>query len=116
MSRSKGSFFVHPPKIQGRKSDWGESLTLTDGTRTGTFPIVKKAVFHRAVRVALRAFPKNVRSELGRAILLLQKGVRLSMPLSRPIRQVGPGVEELRVKDAPQRDLYRTTKIAGATG
>jgi len=60
---------------------------------------VKPAVFHHAARKALWAFPEDVRRELGKAIFDLQKGHTLSFPLSRPMSSIGPGVEELRVKD-----------------
>jgi phage-related protein len=42
---------------------------------------------------------------LGEAILELQRGNRLAMPLSRPMPVVGRGVHELRVKDAA--GIYR---------
>lgn len=60
---------------------------------------VKPAVFHHAARKALREFPEEVRRAFGKAIFDLQKGHALSFPLSRPMSSVGPGVEELRVKD-----------------
>jgi phage-related protein len=47
----------------------------------------------------LRSFSDDVRREFGKTILDLQKGAKLSMPLSRPIPSVAPGVEELRIKD-----------------
>jgi phage-related protein len=37
---------------------------------------------------------------MGEAILELQYGTSLGMPLSRAIRQVGSGVHEIRVRDA----------------
>ena len=40
-----------------------------------------------------------MRRELGKAIFDLQKGTKLSMPLSRPMPSIAHGVEELRVKD-----------------
>jgi phage-related protein len=40
-----------------------------------------------------------VRRELGKVIFDLQKGEKISMPLSRPMPSVAAGVEELRVKD-----------------
>lgn len=40
-----------------------------------------------------------MRREIGKIILDLQKGNKLSMPLSRPMPTVAAGVEELRVKD-----------------
>ena len=47
----------------------------------------------------MRSFSDDVRREFGKTILDLQKGAKLSMPLSRPIPSVAPGVEELRIKD-----------------
>ena len=60
---------------------------------------MKPALFHPKARAVLRSFPEDVRREFGEAIFDLQKGVTLSMPLSRPMPSVAPGVEELRVKD-----------------
>lgn len=60
---------------------------------------MKPALFHPKVREILRGFPEEVRRELGKIIFDLQKGAKLSMPLSKPIPSVGPGVEELRIKD-----------------
>ena len=60
---------------------------------------VKAAVFHPAAIVAIRSFPDEVRRELGKAIFELQKGERLSMPLSRAMPSVAPGMEELRIRD-----------------
>ncbi|HLG20965.1 MAG TPA: type II toxin-antitoxin system RelE/ParE family toxin [Bdellovibrionota bacterium] len=62
------------------------------------------------MRPIFRGFPKAARSELGKAILKLQKGSILTLPLSRPMRQVGPGVEELRVRDAS--GIYRAFYLA----
>ena len=50
-------------------------------------------------------FPKAARQALGEAILDLQYGQKLGMPLSRPMPSVGSGVEELRVRDAA--GIYR---------
>jgi phage-related protein len=60
---------------------------------------MKPALFHPKARAVLRSFPDDVRREFGKTILDLQKGAKLSMPLSRPIPSVAPGVEELRIKD-----------------
>ena len=57
------------------------------------------AVFHPKARDALREFPEDVRREFGKIIFDLQKGEKLSMPLSRPMASVASGVEELRVRD-----------------
>jgi phage-related protein len=66
---------------------------------------VKSAVFHPKARDAIREFPEDVRRLLGRAIFDLQKGEKLSMPLSRTMASVAAGVEELRVKD--RSGIYR---------
>ena len=60
---------------------------------------MKPALFHPKARAVLRSFPDDVRREIGKTIFDLQKGAKLSMPLSRPIPSVAPGVEELRIKD-----------------
>jgi phage-related protein len=53
----------------------------------------------------IRAFPKPAKHALGEAILDLQHGRKIGMPLSRPMPAVAPGVAELRVRDAA--GLYR---------
>lgn len=60
---------------------------------------VKAAKFHSKAREVLQSFPDEVRRELGKAIFDLQKGHKLTMPLSKQMASVGVGVEELRVKD-----------------
>ena len=60
---------------------------------------MKAAVFHPKARDAIRGFPEGVRREFGKVIFDLQKGEKLSMPLSRPMSSVAAGVEELRVRD-----------------
>ena len=66
---------------------------------------MKSAVFHPKARDAIREFPEDVRRGLGTAIFDLQKGAKLSMPLSRTMASVATGVEELRVKD--RSGIYR---------
>lgn len=60
---------------------------------------MKPALFHPKARAVLRSFPDDVRREFGKAIFDLQKSAKLSMPVSRSMVSVAPGVEELRVKD-----------------
>lgn len=60
---------------------------------------MKPAIFHPKARLAIQDFPEDVRRELGKAIFDLQKGTKLSMPLSKAMPSVGSGVEELRIKD-----------------
>lgn len=68
--------------------------------------MIRSAVFRPAARRAIRLFPKAARVALGEAILDLQYGARLGMPLSRPMPSVAPGVQELRVRDTA--GVYRT--------
>jgi phage-related protein len=66
---------------------------------------LQPALLHPKAREAIRSFPKPARHEIGEAILDLQKGSRLTMPLSRPMPSVGSGVHEIRVRDAA--GIYR---------
>lgn len=67
---------------------------------------MKPAMFHSATLQAIRGFPDEIKRALGEAILKLQYGATLTMPLSRPMPGVAPGVAELRVKD--RSGIYRT--------
>ena len=60
---------------------------------------MRLALFHPKARDAIRTFPEDVRREFGKVIFDLQKGEKLSMPLSRSMASVASGVEELRVRD-----------------
>ena len=66
---------------------------------------MRPALFHPKALEAIRSFPKRARHDIGEAVLELQKGSRLTMPLSRPMRSVGSGVQEIRVRDAA--GIYR---------
>jgi phage-related protein len=74
---------------------------------------VKSALFHPKARDDIRHFPEAVRREFGKVIFDLQKGTKLSMPLSRPMSSVASGVEELRVKDrsGAYRVFYYTKRV-----
>jgi len=54
-------------------------------------------------------FSQEARLEAGFLLRLLQKGERLSMPHSRPMKTIGPRCHELRVVDraATWRIIYR---------
>jgi phage-related protein len=67
--------------------------------------VVKAAIFHPAAIAAIREFPDAVRRELGKAIFDLQRGDKLTMPLSRPMPSVAVGVAELRIRD--RNGIYR---------
>jgi phage-related protein len=55
-------------------------------------------VFHIRAKEEIRALPRDVRLKLGSALLGLQRGFNLGLPLSRPMPVVMPGVEELRLR------------------
>lgn len=86
---------------------------------SSTFAIQKRltdpAHFHIKARADIQNFPQDVRRELGKAIFDLQNGVHLSMPLSRHMPSVGPGVSELRVRtrQGNYRVFYYTDKEHG---
>lgn len=67
--------------------------------------MVHPARFHTKALQAIRTFPKAARTAIGDAVLKLQYGARLQMPLSRPMPSVAPGVYELRVRD--ESGIYR---------
>jgi phage-related protein len=61
----------------------------------------------------LQDWPEEVRGELADAIARLERGHLLSMPLSRPMPSVAPGVHELRFRD--RSGVYRVLYwLAGA--
>ncbi len=61
-----------------------------------TLGVVRPVVFHPKARDAIRAFPREIRDRLGKALFLLQAGEQPGMPLSRPMPSVAPGVSERR--------------------
>ena len=71
---------------------------------------MKAVDFHPATLKIIKGFPTKVRKTIGQVILELQKGEKLSMPLSRPVKSIGPGVEEIRSKDL--NGIYRTFYLA----
>lgn len=54
-------------------------------------------------------FPEDVRADLIDALAQLDTGLKLSMPLSRPMPSIGKGVHELRLKDAS--GIYRVIYV-----
>jgi phage-related protein len=67
---------------------------------------MREAIFHEGALEAIRVFSQSARRQTGKAILDLQLGLTLGMPLSRPMPAVGVGVKELRVSD--RQGAYRT--------
>ena len=83
------------------------SEPLNSSLKNETIPMVP-AVIHPRARECLKSLPGPIRQAMGKAILELQRGVVLKMPLSRPMPSVGQGVHELRIKDesGAYRSLY----------
>jgi phage-related protein len=61
---------------------------------------MKSAIFHPKAREIIKTFPLEVKKTIGKSILDLQKGYKLTLPLSKPMPSIGLGVEELRIKDS----------------
>jgi phage-related protein len=56
-------------------------------------------VILNACRRELEEFPEEIRGDLADALARLDAGLRLSLPLSRPMPSIGHGVHELRLRD-----------------
>lgn len=71
---------------------------------------LKPVRMHTGARDAIRTFSKEVRIELGSALMKLQLGMTLGFPASRSMPSVGPGAQEMRFRDARgiQRVFYYT--------
>lgn len=76
---------------------------------------MRLAIFHPKARDIIRSFPEEIKDELGQALLMVQQGFRLKMPLSRPMSSVASGVEELRIKgrDGIYRAFYFSKSARG---
>lgn len=62
----------------------------------------------------LLTWPDAIREDLVDAIARLERGHKLSMPLSKPMPSIGKGVHELRFKD--RSGIYRVIYVlAGAS-
>lgn len=59
----------------------------------------------RACEKEIAALPEVIREDLADALARLDEGLVLSMPLSRPMPDIGKGVHELRLRD--RSGVYR---------
>lgn len=66
---------------------------------------MKEVVWDFSARKTVRAFPVEVKKEIGVLLLTLQRGTLLGMPQSRKIQALHPSAFELRIKDA--NGIYR---------
>lgn len=76
---------------------------------------MKAVFFHESARATIRDFSKEVRIELGSALMKVQLGMPVGMPLSRPMSIVASGVHELRFRDRSgiQRVFYYLQSARG---
>jgi len=70
--------------------------------------------FAKACRKEVAALPEEIRGDLADALARLEAGLTLSMPLSRPMPGIGPGIHELRLKDrsGAYRVVYAVVRSA----
>jgi phage-related protein len=61
---------------------------------------VKSITFHPKALPFIRSQSPTIKREIGEALRDVQKGIRLGLPLSRPMPTVASGVHELRVRSA----------------
>ncbi len=66
-----------------------------------------KELFWMSGEVRTPPFSEKARLEAGYYLRLLQQGILLSMPHSRPMPSVGSGCHELRINDAEVRIQWR---------
>lgn len=59
---------------------------------------MNRVIFHHKARKIIHEFVEEVKNEFGQALHLLQRGVTLGLPLSRPMQVVRRGVHELRIR------------------
>ena len=61
---------------------------------------VKSITLHPKALVFIRGQSPAIKREIGEALRDIQKGIRLGLPLSRPMPGVASGAHELRVRDS----------------
>jgi phage-related protein len=71
---------------------------LVDVSNRGHNETVKAIDFHVRALEFIREQATSIRRHLGEALLDLQKGVNLGMPLSRPMPGIAPGVHEFGIR------------------
>jgi phage-related protein len=76
---------------------------------------LKTVEFHKDARRVIRSFSKDIRVEFGSALIKVQVGMTLGMPISRPMPDIEPGVHEFRFRDSSgiQRVFYYTKSQRG---
>lgn len=65
--------------------------------------------FAKPAKKDILKFPDEIKADLLDLLAQLDVGIKLSMPLSRPMPSIGKGVHELRLKDAS--GVYRLVYV-----
>lgn len=79
-----------------------------DSSIFATIGKLKKVVFQGQAKDEIRSFPANARRTAGEQIMRLQSG--LNPADSKPMRTIGAGVREIRIRDGNQyRVIYLAT-------
>ncbi|SRR5258705_13730657 len=76
---------------------------------------MRLVLIHPRAQQVIRGFSKPVRVELGSALVKLQLGMTLGLPVSRPMPDIFAGAHELRLRDATgiQRVFYYLSSNRG---
>jgi phage-related protein len=76
---------------------------------------MRLVLIHPRAQQVIRGFSKPIRIELGSALMKLQLGMNLGLPVSRPMPDVFAGAHELRFRDAAgiQRVFYYLNSSRG---
>jgi phage-related protein len=77
---------------------WPVAAHLHLCTRSETIAVLRPVRFRVRAREEVRALPSDVRLKLGSALMALQRGFNLGLPVSRPVPIVIQRAEELRVR------------------
>ncbi|MDX2252057.1 MAG: type II toxin-antitoxin system RelE/ParE family toxin [Nitrospira sp.] len=61
---------------------------------------MKSVTFHPKALAFIRKQTPAIKQEIGEALRDVQKGIRLGLPLSRPMPTIASGAHELRIRDS----------------
>ena len=61
---------------------------------------MKSVTFHPKALTFIRKQTPAIKQEIGEALRDVQKGIRLGLPLSRPMPTIASGAHELRIRDS----------------
>ena len=76
---------------------------------------MKSITFHPKALVFIRGQSPVIKREIGEALRDIQKGLRIGLPLSRPMAAVASGAHELRIKSTTTAiRVFYLVKVADA--